>query len=103
MFVEQSLFLMFRGIWTLFCGCVGSTCLSELLHVRNKVVQKSKTLDHGPLDVLWPQTSAFEIVTTLHHVWMIPLLAVVLRQHGIRFRFVHMLKGMRFCFKENDS
>jgi hypothetical protein len=42
-----------------------------------------------------PTTSYVEIVTTLHHVWMIPLLAYVLRTRwGKRFRFVHMLKGL---------
>ncbi len=44
--------------------------------------------------ILWPQTSAWEIVTTLHHLWMIPLLAATLRREGRRFQFTDTLKGM---------
>lgn len=45
--------------------------------------------------VLWPQTSKWEIVTTLHHVWMIPLLMVLLRRnYGIKIRWIHGIKGM---------
>ena len=50
--------------------------------------------------LLWPQTSWTEILTTsMHHVWMIPLLAYTLRREwGLRFHFMHMVRGMLLPF-----
>lgn len=45
--------------------------------------------------IIWPQTSAWELVTTLHHVWFIPLLTFVLRtQWGARFQLSDWFFGM---------
>lgn len=75
------------------CGAVAFTHLSWNLDVILWLCGQDMPFGTASY-ILWPQTSNFEILTTLHHVWMIPLLAVVLRQRGVRFRFMHMLKGM---------
>ncbi len=75
------------------CGAVAFSHVSWNLDVL--LWSLGKGMPFGTASyILWPTTSAWEIVTTLHHVWMIPLLAATLRRVGKRFVFSHMLKGM---------
>jgi hypothetical protein len=75
------------------CGAVAFSHVSWNLDVILWSLDKGMPFGTASY-LLWPGTSAWEIVTTLHHVWMIPLLAVALRRVGKRFVFSHMLKGM---------